>query len=121
MPCCCAVQAAQLPRGSLERLLKVTAFAVSIYSCVYRPFAPFRSPTGETFEIVAPDKGIRAIGEKVRRKVISSAVPQSQRFDRQGHIDDIQQLSDGYRSVESVLASMHFIVRGGAGFCPATR
>lgn len=59
-------QAAQLPRGSLDRLLKVTAFAVSIYSCVYRPFAPFRSPTGETFEIVAPDMGIRAIGEKVK-------------------------------------------------------
>lgn len=60
------VQAAELPRGSLERLLKVTAFAVSIYSCVYRPFAPCRSPKGETFEIVAPDKGIRCIGEKVR-------------------------------------------------------
>ena len=49
----------------MERLLKVTAFAVSIYSCVYRPFAPCRSPKGETFELVSPDKGIRAIGEKV--------------------------------------------------------
>ena len=52
---------------SVERLLKVTAFTVSVYSCVYRPFLPFRSPAGETGEIVAPDKGIRAIGEKARR------------------------------------------------------
>ena len=59
-------QAAELPANSLARLLKVAAFAVSIYSCVYRPFAPFRSPTGETCELVAPDRGIRALGEKVR-------------------------------------------------------
>ena len=58
-------QAAHLPAGSMERLLKVTGFIVSIYSCVYRPFAPFRSPAGETVELIAPDKGIRAIGEKV--------------------------------------------------------
>ena len=55
-----------MPAGSMERLLQVTGFIVSIYSCVYRPYAPFRSPAGETFELVAPDKGIRAIGEKVR-------------------------------------------------------
>ena len=60
----CPGQAAELPANSLARLLKVTAFAVSIYSCVYRPFAPFRSPTGETCEVVALDKGIRAFGEK---------------------------------------------------------
>ena len=65
----CFCQAALLPGGSLERLLKVTAFVVSLYSCVYRPFAPFRSPTGETFELVAPDKGIRAIGEKVGHRL----------------------------------------------------
>ena len=52
----------------MERLLKVTAFTVSVYSCVYRSFLPFRSPAGETGEIVAPDKGIRAIGEKARHK-----------------------------------------------------
>ncbi|CAK0783406.1 hypothetical protein CVIRNUC_006605 [Coccomyxa viridis] len=57
-------EAAHTPPGSLERLLKVTGFIVSIYSCVYRPFAPCRSPAGETFELVAPDKGIRALGEK---------------------------------------------------------
>ena len=43
----------------------MTAFVVSLYSCIYRPFAPFRSPAGETFELIAPDKGIRCIGEKV--------------------------------------------------------
>jgi len=43
----------------------MTAFVVSLYSCVYRPFAPFRSPAGETFELIAPDRGIRCIGEKV--------------------------------------------------------
>ena len=62
---CLPVQAAELPANSLARLLKVAAFAVSIYGCVYRPFAPFRSPTGETCEVVALDKGIRAFGEKV--------------------------------------------------------
>ena len=59
------LQAAQLPHASLERLLKVTAFTVSIYSCVYRPYVPFKSLAGETCELVAPDYGIRAIGEKV--------------------------------------------------------
>ena len=59
------LQAAHLPHGSLERLLKVTAFIVSIYSCVYRPFVPFRSPAGETSEALALDRGIRAIAEKV--------------------------------------------------------
>ena len=63
------MQAARLPCGSLERLLKVTAFTISIYSCVYRPFVPFRSPAGETSEAVAPDRGIRAIAEKVRQSI----------------------------------------------------
>ena len=51
------MQAAHLPCGSLERLLKVTAFTVSIYSCVYRTYVPFKSPAGETSETVAPDRG----------------------------------------------------------------
>ena len=59
---------------SVERLLKVTAFTVSVYSCVYRPFLPFRSPAGETGEIMAPDKGIRAIGEKAGPHATSSAM-----------------------------------------------
>ena len=70
-----AQQAAHTLPGSLERLLKVTGFVVSIYSCVYRPFAPCRSPAGETFELVAPDKGIRALGEKVRCDLLSACVP----------------------------------------------
>ncbi len=67
-------QAAHLPAGSMERLLKVTGFVVSIYSCVYRPFAPFRSPAGETVELIAPDKGIRAIGEKVHAPLSSKCL-----------------------------------------------
>ena len=50
----------------------MTGFVVSIYSCVYRPFAPCRSPGGETFELVAPDKGIRALGEKVSCDLLSA-------------------------------------------------
>ena len=69
---CVAHQAAHTSPGSLERLLKVTGFVVSIYSCVYRPFAPCRSPAGETFELVAPDKGIRALGEKVSYILLSA-------------------------------------------------
>lgn len=49
----------------------MTAFTVSIYSCVYRPYVPFKSPAGETSECVAPDRGIRAIAEKVRRPMQS--------------------------------------------------
>lgn len=54
----------------------MTAFTVSVYSCVYRPFLPFRSPAGETGEIVAPDKGIRAIGEKARHSSTLSPLEQ---------------------------------------------
>ena len=50
----------------------MTGFVVSIYSCVYRPFAPCRSPAGETFELVAPDKGIRALGEKVSCELLDA-------------------------------------------------
>ena len=53
----------------------MTGFVVSIYSCVYRPFAPCRSPAGETFELVAPDKGIRALGEKVSCELLKAGVP----------------------------------------------
>ena len=51
----------------------MTGFVVSIYSCVYRPFAPCRSPAGETFELVAPDKGIRALGEKVSCELLDAS------------------------------------------------
>ena len=57
-------QAAEQEAGSLHRLLLVTAYAVSVYSCVQRTWAPFRSPTGETCELVDEERGIRALGEK---------------------------------------------------------
>ncbi|KAK9823049.1 hypothetical protein WJX81_003835, partial [Elliptochloris bilobata] len=57
-------QAADAEAGSLQRLLLVTAYAVSVYSCVDRTWAPFRSPTGETCELVDEERGIRALGEK---------------------------------------------------------
>ena len=37
-------QAAHLPAGSMDRLLKVTAFVVSIYSCIYQAIRAFQIP-----------------------------------------------------------------------------
>ena len=42
----------------------MTAYAISVYSCVQRTWSPFRSPTGETSELVDEERGIRALGEK---------------------------------------------------------
>ena len=42
----------------------MTAYAISVYSCVQRTWSPFRSPTGETSEMVDEERGIRALGEK---------------------------------------------------------
>ena len=50
----------------MQRLLLVTSYAISSYSCVDRTWAPFRSPTGETYEMVDEEKGIRLLAEKVR-------------------------------------------------------
>lgn len=59
-------EAAELPAGSVERLLKVTAFAVSAYgSTVGRTAKPFNPLLGETFEFVCQEKGFRCIVEKV--------------------------------------------------------
>ena len=44
----------------------MTAYAISVYSCVQRTWAPFRSPTGETGELIDEERGIRALGEKAR-------------------------------------------------------
>lgn len=53
-------QAAQLPPGSMERLLRVAAFAVSPYSSTPgRTSKPFNPLLGETFEYVCPEKGVR--------------------------------------------------------------
>ena len=59
-------QAALAPRGSRERLLLVTAFAVSAYCGVHRTGKPFASLLGETFELVSARKGFRFLAEKVR-------------------------------------------------------
>ena len=59
------VQAALLPAQSVERLLQVSAFVISTYNTVKRVDKPFRSLQNSTFELVYPEKGIRAIGEKV--------------------------------------------------------
>jgi oxysterol-binding protein 1 len=59
-------QAATYPPRSMERLLKVAAFAVSAYgSTVGRTSKPFNPLLGETFEFVCPEKGFRFIAEKV--------------------------------------------------------
>ena len=59
-------QAALKPRASRERLLLVTAFAVSAYCGVHRTGKPFASLLGETFELVSARKGFRFLAEKVR-------------------------------------------------------
>jgi hypothetical protein len=53
-------EAAALPPGSPERLLRVAAFAVSPYSSTPgRTTKPFNPLLGETFEFVCPEKGFR--------------------------------------------------------------
>lgn len=59
------VQAALLPPKSMERLLHVCAFAISTYNTVKRNEKPFKNLQNSTFELIYPEKGIRAIGEKV--------------------------------------------------------
>ena len=60
-------EAAALPESSVERLLKVAAFAVSAYSgsTPLRTRKPFNPLLSETFELVRPDKGFRFLAEKV--------------------------------------------------------
>lgn len=49
-------------------MLYVAAFAVSGYSSTAgRTSKPFNPLLGETYEIVHPEKGLRAIVEKVQR------------------------------------------------------
>ncbi|KAK9916628.1 hypothetical protein WJX75_005072 [Coccomyxa subellipsoidea] len=61
-------QAAAVERCSLERLLLVTAFAVSAYSGVKRTCKPFNALLGETYELACPEKGFRFISEKVQHE-----------------------------------------------------
>ena len=61
------MQAAELPKGSIKRLLRVAAFALSPYSGCHadRTCKPLYSLPGETLEAVYPSKGVRYIGEAV--------------------------------------------------------
>jgi hypothetical protein len=61
----CHAQAARMPKHSLERLLKMAAFAISIYSTIQRTQKPFKNLQNSTYELVYPEKGIRAVSEKV--------------------------------------------------------
>ncbi len=46
-----ALQAAQLPKGSMERLLLVAAFAQSGFAAGLRPYKCLNPVAGETFEV----------------------------------------------------------------------
>ena len=61
------LQASEMPKGSIKRLLKVAAFALSPYSGCHadRTCKPLYSLPGETLEAVYPSKGVRYIGEAV--------------------------------------------------------
>jgi hypothetical protein len=60
-------EARALPADSVERLLKVAAFAVSAYSgsAPSRTRKPFNPLLSETYELVRPDRGFRFVAEKV--------------------------------------------------------
>lgn len=64
--CSCLGQAARMPAQSLDRLLQVTTFAISMYNTIKRTQKPFKNLQNSTYELVYPEKGIRCIGEKVR-------------------------------------------------------
>lgn len=59
-------EASAFPPGSLERLVRVAAFAISPYSStIGRTTKPFNPLLGETYELVYPEKGFRFLAEKV--------------------------------------------------------
>ena len=68
------MQAALAPFQSLDRLLQVTAFAISMYNTIKRTQKPFKNLQQSTYELVYPEKGIRCIGEKVDTSPFGSAV-----------------------------------------------
>ena len=68
------VQAALAPFESVERLTLVAAFAISMYNTIKRVQKPFKNLQQSTYELVYPEKGIRAIGEKVGPSPLSQAV-----------------------------------------------
>ena len=74
--------AAALPANSVDRLLKVVAFAVSSYSSTEgRTAKPFNPLLGETYELVHVEKGFRFIAEKVsHHPTIIAAVAEGRRW-----------------------------------------
>lgn len=69
--------AANKPRSSTERLIYVTAFAVSNLSsirvkerAIRKPFNPM---LGETFELVREDRGLRFLAEKISHRPVRMA------------------------------------------------
>ena len=64
------LKAALSPPRSVERLLLVAAFVVSQYNTIKRQEKPFKNLEGATYELVYPEKGIRAIGEKVKHSAL---------------------------------------------------
>lgn len=82
-------QAAELAPGSVERLLRVAAFAVSPYSSTPgRTAKPFNPLLGETFEFVCPEKGFRFLAEKVvHHPTVIAAVAEGRRWRYEGDAD----------------------------------
>ena len=68
------VQAALAPFESVERLTLVAAFAISMYNTIKRVQKPFKNLQQSTYELVYPEKGIRAIGEKVSHSPLSQVI-----------------------------------------------
>ncbi|CAL8466515.1 g6051 [Coccomyxa elongata] len=61
------MQAAALPKGSMDRLLLVAAFAQIGFSAGLRPYKCLNPVMGETFEVVRPEKNMRAVIEAVHQ------------------------------------------------------
>ena len=60
------LKAAEAPRGSRDRLLAVTGYAVSLYATIVRTDKPFKDLFGATYEYVDIQRGLRGFAEKVR-------------------------------------------------------
>lgn len=59
------MQAADLPKGSLDRALLVAGFALSHYQSTLRGSKLAIPAMGETFDVVLPEKGVRVLSESV--------------------------------------------------------
>jgi len=66
--------AALLPPRSPARLLAVFGFAVSVVSTVRRTSKPFKDVMGGTVDLIAPDRRVRVLAEKVAHKPPAVAV-----------------------------------------------